>query len=1118
MNFNKRSDTVLHFILGRSGSLKTTRICKMAAESLRNGKSVYFFVPEQQALSTEKKMIDLLADESSEMLEILNFKRLCNYVFRKHGGLSYNYISNGGRVLCMWRAINTLAPELNEYRSFRNDGGLACRMLSTIDEMKLCRITPSMLDDASERLPEDMKYKGLKSKLSDIAKIYSLYNQLVATTREDPADDLSKAAELLDESDFFVGSDVYFDSFNGFTPIEFEIISKIMKSADSLTVSLCLDRAPDGTVTEPFIKTSATASKLIRIAQKLNIEFDFDICEKDYRTESGDLLFLEKNLWSLDVSDSSAYPEKPENIRIIEAGNIFEECDAVAADICSKVRQGALMRDFAVVMRGIDRYDGIIDAVFEKYGLPCFISKRTDLSSKPVAKLILSALAIKSGGFRTGDVINYIKSGLTGVDPDDLSLLEAYAETWDIRGEAAWERIWEMDPSGYTMKQMTEASAEKLDKINDVREKIMTPLRDLFAKLDLSDNVVGYSRAVYEFLINLGVPEKLEAEACKFADDGNRTEADEICRVFSAIVDSLDELCSSLSDFKCDEISYAKLLTLVLDKCEIGRIPATIDEILIGDASLIRSNCPHIYLLGVNEGIFPASPSDTGILTDGDRRLLDTIPLGIELSGNFESRSADERFDFYRTVTSANKSVTLLYSRSDISGNSLKPSLGIFRVKKLFPLLKIENYSEFPIEKRLEGRQKLPEYAAEVGKGRLYDALVEYASEDSSMLSRLSKLHCNLSENEVALSAETTEKLNGGNISLSQSKLDSFVSCHFAYYCQYVLKLEEEKQAKFDARSIGTFIHSILEMFMSQSADKLSELSDEEIDDRVDRITADFLKDVLKITPETGSSRLTHLFGKLRRSAKLVCRSMAAEFSKSEFVPTLYEVPIKYSNDNSIDPLEIKLDDGTTAHITGIIDRVDTLSKDGKLYVRVNDYKTGDKEFDLDDVSKGLNTQLLLYLFSIWKNGGKNGSALYDIAKDKTIVPAGILYFLTTPAIMNLSTEATSEEITEKAASTLKRSGLLIADEDILRAMEPELEGKYIPIKAGKEGKLNKPDILRTVEGFEELLTSVENTIRSIGNEIKSGNASAKPMNNKKKNACEYCSLKPVCRHDSCVC
>ena len=972
-------------------------------------------------------------------------------------------------------------------------------------------------DDASERLAA--RSEKLAAKLSDLALIYAEYTALLREVSDDAADDLERAAELLRENRFFSGSEVFLDSFNGFTEQEFALIYEIMRQAENVTLSLTLGvRGGAADADAPFENIAETFMKLKRLAKSAGQEFVVEALSENFRASSPELAFIEKNLWSLDVQRDGAFSDAPQKsrLRVVECPDLFSECSAVAADILKKVRAGARWRDFAIITRGTDRYDGIVDVILEKYGVPFFFSKRSDIAAKPLIRLILSAFSIRSGGFRPNDMINYLKTGLAGIDPDESADLEAYVERWSVRGESRWTNAWTMDPRGYGFSDMPDQTKALLEEINELREIITSPLSKFFSSLDKCLRVSEYAAALYDFLLGLEIPDKLEERAAELKAEETSSaaaESDETERIFDVVIDSLDELVSVIGDLETDADTFIKLLSICLGAADIGRIPAAVDEVVVGDASLLRASRRNVYLIGTNEGVFPAAPDDGGLLGDSDRELLKST--GTELADS-EYRAADERFHFYRALSSASKSVMVLFADAELSGKPLRPSQGVKRLFALFPKLKAERYADAPLSERLEGRNCLLGFAAEAGKTPLGDALRNILKSSPETSEKLSALDIPLSESGITLEKETAESVFDGDLSLTQSRLDSFVLCHFSFFCKYILKLEDSRPAEFDAANIGSFVHEILEKFVSGATERgsLASMTDKEIAEMVDEIVESCMAEISRSLPDIKGSRLGHLFTKLRRSSKLLCRNIADEFADCGFSPAFFELPIGFSGGkaSSVAPLEVDLGDGSTAFICGIADRVDLLTRDDKLYVRVVDYKTGTKEFSMDDIAMGLNLQMLLYLFSIWKNGGERGGALAKQSRGKEILPAGVLYFSANVPTVTLDRETPPAEVEAMIRDKLSRRGLLLDDMNVLTAMEHELAGKFLPIKLKKDGSFGKTDALRSLEDFGSLLSEVESTVRQIAIEIKRGNAGVRPLKNKKHDACRYCRMKPVCR------
>lgn len=1088
------------FILGTAGSGKSTLISKRIANDLSCGKKVILLVPEQTAMNAEDAVCTETQNRNIPQteLEILNFKRLCNRVFREYGGIAYNSISGGAKALILWKALFSSAPVLKRYKSELEDAKrFIPLLLSEISEFKSYNITPAHLAEAAKEIKdEDI---SLSEKLSDLSVIFSQYEYFSKKDFSDPSDDLTRLAQLLKKHNFFSGINLYIDSFSGFTPQEYTVLSYAFRQADQITVSLCLSSDKEEFA---FDNVRKTFTELKKLASRVSEDIKITFLEKSFRFDSPALSFLEKNLWK--IGDSEVYDGNSDAVKTVVATGIYAEAEFVASDIASKIRRGALYRDFAVIARNIENYYGVIDAFFAQYDIPCHISVKAELCEKPLFKLVLSALNIKNNGWNTEDVVIFMKTGLSPITPDECDELEAYAYQWNIFGKRWYEDSdWFMNPNGYT-DIMTEESLELLKRVNSIRKKIVLPLSKLFEAFDGSRTIKELCYALYDFLIDIGANLKISDTA----DD------DEI-RIWNSFCGALDVLVNILPDIKADSVLFANLFTLVVNQTNVGNLPSVIDEVTVGSADKIRTNhVKHVYLLGVNEGIFPAACTENGLFTDNDKAMLETC--GIILSPDSNLLSVNELYYFYTAACCASESVTVICSSSEISGKEQKPSAAFIRVREMFPDSEKISTEKLSLSDRIQNKNAafaLCTLASDTSEGK---ALRRIYSEDTEYAPLLASKRQPLITKDEKLDQKTAELLFNGDISLTQSRLDSYVMCAFGYECNYVLKLQPRERYEFRASDTGNLVHRILERFFSAVTDKdgqIKELSEEEKTRLVDDIIDDYITGIFgEDKTKRISERALQLFKRLRRSVMILINNLLDEFSQSEFIPRFFEMKITNGDlPNTVAPLDIPLPDGSRAYIYGIVDRVDICRRGENVYVRVVDYKTGNKEFSLYDISLGLNLQMLLYLFSIWKD--RKGTFRKTLGVTGDILPAGVLYCTAKTSDVNVTPDTQEAEVLSAVSDTLKRKGVLINDEEILRLMERKLSGKYIPVTLKKDGSLSSSLSLETLEDFGKLMDNVCSTVSKLAYEIKSGEASAIPLKDIKHDGCRYCPHKAVCRN-----
>ncbi len=1086
------------FILGPAGSGKTTLITERVLADLSAGRRVMLLVPEQAAVKAEAAISAEAQSRGIPQtdLEVLNFRRLCNRAFREYGGIAYHNVTPGAKALLLWEALFATAPYLKQYGSEVEDAKrFIPLLLSTLGECKTHGVTAQDLErGAKECEEEDPK---LSEKLSDISLLYAEYSRLLSLGYDDPAEELTKLDALLAEHPLFKGYSLYFDGFVGFTPQEYRILSHAFRQADSVTLSFCAD---DRRESMAFDNANDELRKLTRLCGKSLPKITR--LDSVYRFTAPELNYLEKNLWA--VEKTTPYEGVAEAIRIVQAGGLYDEAEFVARDISHRLRNDASYRDFAVVARSIEAYSGVIDAVFEKYDLPCHVNKRIPLSEKPIFKLLLSALSIKNNGWRLEDVVSYLKTGLTDISPEECDELESYVSQWNVIGRRWYaDGDWYMNPDGYT-DRLTDEGRALLLRLNDIRKRVVLPLVKLHEAFDGKRTVKDVCHSVFTFLDELNVPERIASLG-----------RDEEILLWNAFCDALDTMVEVLPERKTDALLFAGLFGLVVSQIGTGTIPTAVDEISVGSADRIRADgVKHVYLLGVNEGVFPAACTDSGLFSDGEKAILETC--GILLSPDSNVASVDELFRFYTAACLASDSLTVICSKCDVSGTAMKPSIAFERISALFPRAEKIDTDALSADFKIVNKKASFELSSVLADTEEREALRRLYAEDPQYASFFDGDRQPLVSSDDRLDGETAALLFGGDLSLTQSRLDSYVLCAFGYECRYVLKLKEQRRADFGAADIGNLVHRILEKFFLTSvgdSGTVPSFTDEELDKRLDELLEDYLSAIFGRDPNGRlSGRSLQLFKRLRRSVRLLIRNLLDEFEQSEFVPAFFEMPINRSGDDAtVAPLSIPLPDGTTVNIYGVVDRVDVCRRGDDLYVRVVDYKTGSKEFSLYDISLGLNLQMLLYLFSIWKD--QNGAFRRATQCKGEIIPAGVLYCTAKNAEVAATRDMTEAEVYEKAAGTLKRKGLLLNDEEVLRLMEKKLEGKYIPVQLNKNGTLSTSRSLHSLEELGALMDQVTETVKRLAVEMKAGHAFCRPLKDGDHDPCRYCPHKTICRN-----
>ncbi len=931
---------MLKLVCGSSGAGKTTLLTALVRADLEKGIRCLLLVPEQQAYISERDFPKLLPSNAGLFFEIIHFTGLAEDVFRKYGGITQKSVDHGLRTLMMWETLRETAPLLKQYgQSIGNDTAFPSMMLRTVTELHTNGINSDLLEETATKLPAN---SSLQKKLSDLALVDATFHgKMELLFGEDPMDKLDRLAQKLEEHRYFEGCHVFVDSFAGFTVQEYRVLGEILKQAAEVTVFLCTDSFRSSL--PHFDGAVQTARRLCKLAQEANTSVEMtELPPPSEEKRVPALRMLERDLWRFELKREdrqSLTDEEKDAIRLIRCTNLYEEAECAALSILELVQSGMHYGDIAVVVRDAEVYRGVLDTAFERYGIPYFLSERTDFSSKPLAKLIFSALRAVQKNYPLQDIITLLKTGLVGVSGKDAALFEEYCETWHISGNRFFDAIWNMNPDGLTTERSPRANVI-LEAANRTRSTVMTSLQMLSAELKASKHLKDRCRALYDYLCRLDIRGQLVTRAEQELAAGQRRQASETLRLYESVIDALTTLSTILPDTELSIEEFINALTLFFSETDMGSVPHMHDCVIIGSAPMLRvENIRASLLLGLCEGEFPSALSDDGILTESDKIALEEF--GISFDSRENRRSCEELLYVYRAMTKPKKNLFLFTSAMQTDGSARTPSLAFNRVAYLL--------------------DRKPE------------------SFDSSTI-----MNSITSTQTVDTEWKILPRPTGSTLSLSQSRIKAFVLCPYRYYSSYVLNLREPKSSLPSYADDGTFLHHIFECYLRRALCEdgtLRLLSPKETEALTDEIIEHYLTELCPLSPDRMDPRMLHQFARLRKLALRMLTYIIEELRVSLFCPSRFEQSIGLSGDGALPAVELILKDGSRVLLRGKIDRVD-LYDDGKhLYVRVVDYKSGShSRFSLEDVRSGVDLQLVLYLYAL-------------LASDSRMRGAGAQYF-----------------------------------------------------------------------------------------------------------------------------
>ena len=1080
---------MLKLLLGRAGTGKTHALLETIAAQC--GRPQVLIVPEQHSHNMERQLCAMGGNQVSLHAEVLSFTRLASRVFSVYGGLAAPALDGGGRLLLLCAALKSVAPELKVYQRPSRKPAFLSGLLATVEELKTCCITPEHLWTAG------VDAEGPEGdKLTDLSLIYGAYEALTARQGADPRDRLTRLAEVLAREDWAAGKDFYLDGFTDFTPQERQVISALLARANSVTVALTCDHLEeDEGGAGIFSPARRTARQLLRLAKERGISQEIAVRTGQAGPKAPALAHLERELFA---PSPAPWTGEGDALTLFTANSPYSEVEWTAAEILRLVREeGCRFRDIAVCARGMEGYGSLIETVFARYGIPVFLSRMSDILQKPILALITSALEAAAGGYRYDDVFRYLKTGLTALSAEDVDLLENYVLKWNLEG-SAWtaKRDWANHPKGYG-RTFTEEDTALLSRLNALRRQVAAPLEALRKNPDRTGR--GQAVALYSFLEAAGVPERLAERTAELNRRGQAALAEEYAQLWDILCGGLEQCAQILGDAPMELDEFSRLFALVLSQYDVGSIPVSLDRVSAGEMPrLAHRSCPVVFLLGADDGAIPAAAPSPGLLNDDDRSLL--ASYGLELAPRLSDKLYREMTIVYEACALPQKRFCVSWAAAGADGEEKRPSFLLSKLKVLFPRAqRVE-------EGRLDGSFRLaaPRPALELAgrfpqAGAALKALPDYAP----LVGRMERA-AGLTRGHLTRPA--VDALYGRRVPMSASRMDKYKSCHFSYFMQYGLKAEARKAAGFQAPEYGTFVHYVLEHVLRacQARGGVKEVSQEELralaQEAVERYVAEELGGL-----EQETARFQYLFRRLLKSVFAVVDNVAEELRASQFQPISFELGFGAGKD--LPPVELTVD-GVTVSISGFVDRVDGWEHDGKLYLRVVDYKTGRKSFDLTDIWNGMGLQMLLYLFTL----ADEGEALYG----KQIEPAGVLYLPAREAVVAGSRAMTEEERRRKVDAELRRRGIVLDDPEVLSAMEELGEGgpRFLPVRVNRAGAITG-EALVSAERLGKLARHTGRILEEIGQELAAGNIAADPFwRGPEHNACQWCDYAEACHFE----
>lgn len=1094
---------------GRAGSGKTTAIFAEIAQACRkDAERQILLVPELNSHMMERRLAAATGNRGARTAEVLTFSRLADRVFSDVGGLAQQSLDQAGQLLALQEAARRVQTGLSAWSGLAEKPELLREALHLLDECKTCSISAEMLFKAGAESEDET----LAAKLTDLAQLLTAYDRFCEKNLSDPRDRLTHLCERLPASHVLDRAQVYLDGFLSFTPQETAVIDAMMLKGVPLTFTLTCDLA----YPEVFISSSKTVKSLTRMAERHGQTIERRTFGASRIPRPDGLAAIERE--SL-LPFRTPLPANAEGVCLYAAASPFDECEHAAAYIRRKVREtGCRYRDFIITARDMETYAAPLRMAMARYNVPLFLSEKPDLLSRPPLALASGALDAVQSYFAYADLFTCFKTGLTNLTPTEVDKLENYAIIWNIRG-GAWERPWTENPDGYG-RSFDEAVHARLDDLNAIRERAIAPFSALRERLKGENPAMDCVRALYDFLCTVQMPEQMTARAASYEEKGDLQLADEYRQLWEILVSALEQFAWVCGDMPLSAERFAQLFRLVLGEYDVGSIPVSLDRVTGGSIERVCSgNARYVLLLGVNDGLIPKTPTSSSLLSDFDREKLDA--LGVELQAYGAERMLMEQEMLYRALACPTEELLLSWYTHDAAGKETRPSYFINVVKELLPGVPVLSHLTDARRDRLEAERPAIELACNYlsgDRGGAVRAAYDFYQNDE----RVRRAAEQKRGRGPLTNPATIAQLYGETVHLNATRVDTFYSCRFAFFMRYGLHAQPRRVAKFSALETGTFIHYVLEHALNalSSHEGGAAAADEA---SVRRACRDAVRQYIQEELgglENKTARFRYLFQRLTRTAEEILNNVLEELRVSDFAPIDYEVTFAHNGD--LPPVTCRDEEGRAAvSLTGKVDRVDGYIKNGRLFLRVMDYKSGKKSFSLSDVWYGLNMQLIIYLYALQRTG----LARYRERLEKDlneIVPAGVLYVPVREELLNAPRDADEETLRKLRDKALRRSGLLSDDMSLLNAMEHGLsgDGRFIPVsikvkKGETDPSLDAKSAVADLAHFGRLARYTSGKLLEMGQELRAGSVAADPCRRDRNHSqCDWCDFKAACRFD----
>lgn len=1116
----------LRFYFGPSGSGKSHRIYEeiMQRAAQEPGRNFLIIVPDQFTMQTQKDLV-MRSDRGGILnIDVLSFGRLSHRILEEVGTKEMPVLDDTGKSLVLQKIAADLKEQLPAMGSLLHKQGYIHEVKSAISEFMQYGISTQDMD---KLIASAEKRGALAMKLRDLKTLYRGFQDYIRDhfiTTEETLDVLRRS---LVKSKILPDSVVVFDGFTGFTPIQNRLIQELMRVCEETIVTVTIGEEEDPYQMDGeqklFHLSKKTVADLVKLAAEAEVTRGEDVFVKggpNRFTEAPALCYLEQNLFRYQYEP---YTEKQHEIHMFEALSPREEVHQTALYIRKLIREeGLTYRDIAVVIGDLEGYASYVETEFGQLEIPCFLDRTRGIVLNPMIEYIKSALQLYIRDFSYDTVFHFLRSGMADISREEIDELENYMIRTGARGYRTYSRLFtrrteEMQQG--SGQEDTERAEETMERLNRIRQQFADTVEILhMAPWAKAGEYVDH---LYDFLEQNQVQQKLLNYQQQFEQEGDLAKAREYAQIYRLVMDLLDQIYELLGEEEISLQEFADILEAGFGEITVGTIPQNVDRIVVGDMERTRlKQVKVLFFLGVNDGNIPKNASKGGIISDMDREFL--IESGTEMAPSPRQQMYIQRLYLYLNMTKPSERLYLSYAKVNSDGKGIRPSYLIDTVRKLFPQLAVEYPQNRSRLEQIEGRQEGARYLAEELREYADGTLREEERQDFYLMYRAYEADPEGRDRltaaafrrykESGLSRIVARALYGRQLENSVSRLETYAACACRHFLQYGLSLQEREEFGFEVSDMGNVYHAVLENFAGKLAesgrtwwDFDENFATQAIKEAVEGYAATYGETVLY-----SSARNEYAITRMSRILTRTVLTLQQHLKQGSFQPDDYELSFRFAED--LDSIHVDLSEEEKMHLQGRIDRIDVSEDAEHVYVKVIDYKSGNKKFDLAALYYGLQLQLVVYM---------NAAMELESRKhpDKEIVPAALLYYHIDDPTIETPVELTQEQINEEILTKLRMNGVVNSDPAVVERLDRFLQdkSKVIPVEKKKDGSFSARSGILSREELQVVSAYVDTKIRQIGREILDGKIAANPYEKGNEEACTYCAYKKVCGFDGSI-